>query len=97
MVLEVVVGVGDVVFAGVGVLGGHRDPSVRGAHVVDRRHTGQVAAVGVAAPGGVDAGQVGVVAPVAGVDELQQTRTVRAGFGPEHPRRGPAPVPVFGQ
>ena len=88
VVLEVVVGVGDVVLAGVGVLRRDRDPLVRGLHLAAGRDAVDAAAVGVAAPDGVDLGEVGVVAPVAGVDELQQARAVRAGLGAEDPGRG---------
>src|SRR5690606_7077899 len=64
VVLEVVVGVGDVVLAGVDVLGGHRDPPVGVLHVGAGGDAVEVAAVGVAAPHRVHLGEVGVVAPV---------------------------------
>ena len=47
-------------------------------HVAARRRAVQAAAVGVAAPDRVDLGEVGVVAPVAGVDQRQQPGAVRA-------------------
>src|SRR5690606_5931889 len=59
VVLEVVVGVGDVVFAGVGVLGGDGDPPVRRLHVVPGGPAVEFAAVGVAAPLCVHRGAVG--------------------------------------
>src|SRR5690606_19680204 len=58
---EVVVGVGDVVFAGVDVLGRHLDPAVVGAHVLRGRTAVQATPVGESAPGGVDLGQILVV------------------------------------
>src|SRR5947209_3056602 len=64
VVLEVVVGVGDVVLAGVDVLGRHRDPAEGTFHVRPGVHAVESAAVGVAAPDRVDLGQVGVIAPV---------------------------------
>ena len=97
VVLEVVVGVGDVVLAGVGVLGGHRDPPVGGLHLVAGRAAVQSAAVGVAAPDGVDLGEVGVGAPVAAVDQLEQARAVRARAGAEDAGGGAAFVAVLGQ
>ena len=48
------------------------DPPVRPVHVVGRRCAVQATTVREPAPGGVHLGQVGVVAPVAAVDELQQ-------------------------
>lgn len=81
--LEVVVGVGDVVFFGVDVFGGDLDAFVGGAHVVGGFDAVEVAAVGVAAPGGVDLGEVLVVAPVAGFDELEESGAVGSGFGAE--------------
>ena len=62
-----------------------------------RRHAVQVAAVGVAAPGRVDLGQVLVVAPVPGVDQRQQPGPVGARLGAEDPGGGPPPVAVLGQ
>src|SRR5690606_24640673 len=59
VVLEVVVGVGDVVFAGVGVLGGDGDPPVRRLHLVPGGASVEFAAVGVAAPLCVHRGAVG--------------------------------------
>ena len=53
------------------------------------------AAVGVAAPDRVHLGEVGVVAPVAGVDQRQQARAVRAGLGAEDPGGGAPPVAVL--
>src|SRR5213076_3579524 len=51
VVLEVVVGVGDVVFAGVDVLGGHGDAAVDAFEVGAGGAAVQLTAVGVAAPG----------------------------------------------
>ncbi len=96
VVLEIVVGVGDVVFAGVGVLGGHRDAAVLPAHVVGRGRSVEVAAVREAAPGRVHLGEVGVVAPVAAVDQLQQPGAVGARFRAENPCGGAASVTVLG-
>src|SRR5690606_23977749 len=95
VVLEVVVGVGDVVLAGVDVLGGDRDPPVGVLHVGAGGDAVEVAAVGVAAPHRVHLGEVGVVAPVAAVDERQQPRPVRARRRPEHAQRGAALVAVL--
>ncbi len=97
MVLEVVVGVGDVVLAGVGVLGGHRDSAVLPVHVVGCGRAVELAAVGEAAPRGVDLREVGVVAPVAAVDQLQQARAVGARLGTENPCGGAALVAVLGE
>ena len=96
VVLEVVIRVGDVVFAGVGVLGGHRDSAVLPVHVVGGRRAVEPAAVGEAAPCGVDLREVGVVAPVAAVDQLQQTRAVGSRFGAENPCGGTTLVAVLG-
>src|SRR5213078_1869500 len=79
VVLEVVVGVGDVVLAGVDVLGRDLDPPVVGAHVLGGRRARQPPAVGEAAPGGVDLGQVGVVAPAPRLDDLQDPGAVGPG------------------
>ena len=54
------------------------------------------AAVGVAAPGRVDLGQVGVVPPVPRVDQRQQAGAVGAGLGAEDPGGRAAPVAVPG-
>ena len=97
VILEVVVGVGDVVLSSVGVLGGHRDPAVLPVHLVGGGRTVQPATVGEAAPCGVDLREVGVVAPVAAVDELQQARTVGARLGSENPCGGTPLVTMFGK
>ena len=62
-----------------------------------RGHAVQAAAVGEAAPGGVDLGEVGVVAPVAAVDQLQQPGAVGARLGAEDPCGGASLVAVLGQ
>src|SRR5262249_36608722 len=54
----------------------------------------QAVTVGVAAPDRVNLGEVGVGAPVAGVDQRQQARAVRSGLGAEDPGGGAAPVAV---
>ena len=82
--------------AGVGVLGGHRDPAVLPVHVVGGGRAVEAAAVGEAAPGGVHLREVGVVAPVAAVDQLQQPGPVRAGLGAENPCGGATLVTVLG-
>ncbi len=83
--------------AGVGVLGGHRDPAVLAVHVVGGGRAVEAATVGEAAPRGVDLREVGVVAPVAAVDQLQQARAVGAGLGAENPCGGAAFVAVLGE
>ncbi|SGG56394.1 Uncharacterised protein [Mycobacterium tuberculosis] len=97
VILEVVVGVGDVVFTGVGILGGHRNTPVLAVHVVDRLAAIQVAPVGESAPGGVHLGEVGVVAPAAAVDQLQQPGAVGSRFGSENPCGGSPLISVVGQ
>src|SRR5690606_24785937 len=97
VVLEVVVGVGDVVFTRIDVLRRHRDASVVGAHVVTRRDPVESTSVREATPGGVDLGEIGVIPPRTGLDGLEDARAVRAGFGAEDTGRGPALVAVFGQ
>jgi len=92
VVLEVVVGVGDVMLEGVGVVRGHRDPPVGALHVIARFPAVQAAAVREAAPHGVHLGQVGVIAPVPGVDQRQQPGSVRAGPGAEDAGGGAALV-----
>ncbi|CAO0837524.1 hypothetical protein SMICM17S_10648 [Streptomyces microflavus] len=87
VVLEVVVRVRDVVLAGVGVLRGDLDPLVRGLHLLAGRAAVELAAVGVTAPDRVDLGEVGVGAPVAGVDELEEPGAVRAGPRARRPGR----------
>ena len=82
--------------AGVDVLGRDRDPPVGRLHVLARRDAVEVAPVREPAPRRVDLGQVGVVAPVAGLDDLQDPGAVRAGLGPEDPRRRAALVAVRG-
>lgn len=57
----------------------------------------EFAAVGVAAPDRVDLGEVGVGAPVAAVDELEEARSVRTGAGAEDTGGGAAFVAVFGE
>ena len=52
------------------------------------------AAVRVAAPDRVDLGEIGVAAPVAGVDQRQQSGAVRAGLGAEDAAGGAALVAV---
>ena len=94
VVLEVVVGVDDVVLAGVLVLGRDGDAPERGLHVGAGLAPVQAAAVGVPTPDGVHLGEVGVAAPVAGVDQRQQARPVRAGLGAEDPRGRAAAVTV---
>ena len=69
MVLEVVVRVGDVMFEGVCVVRRDRDAPVGGLHIAAGFASVESSAVGEAAPCRVDLGEVGVVAPVAGVDE----------------------------
>ena len=96
MVLEIVVGVGDVVLAGIGVLGRHRDAAVLPAHIVGSRRPVEAAAVREAAPRRVDLREVGVVAPVAAVDQLQQPGAVRARFRAENPCGGSTSVTVLG-
>ena len=61
------------------------------SHVLARLPPSRPAAVGVAAPHRVDLGQVGVVAPVARVDQREQARAVGARLGAEHAGGGPAP------
>jgi hypothetical protein len=85
------------VLAGVGVLRGHRDALVGRLHLLAGRAAVEFAAVRVAAPYGVDLGEVGVGAPVAGVDELEQARAVGARTGAEDAGGGAAFVAVFGQ
>src|SRR6185437_1168810 len=92
VVLVVVVGVGDVVLAGVGVLGRHRDPPVGRLHRAAGGHAVEAAAVGVAAPGGVDLGEVLVVAPATRLHQLQEPRPVGARLRPEDPDRAVAVV-----
>ena len=97
VILEVVVAVGDVVLAGVDVLGGHLDAPVVGAHVVGGRRPVEPTAVGETAPHGVDLGQVVVIAPRARLDDLQDPGAVRPGLGAEDPRGGPSLVAVLGE
>ena len=97
MVLEVVVGVGDVVLAGVDVLGRDVDPAVVGLQIIPGRGAVQIAPVREAAPGGVDLGDVAVVAPVAGLHQGQDAGPVRAGLGAEDPGGRPAVITVVGQ
>ena len=85
VVLEVVVGVGDVVLRGVHVLRRDLDPPVGGAHVLGGLDSLYAAPVGVPAPGGVDLREIGVVSPGTGLDELQQTGAVGPGLGTEDP------------
>ncbi len=96
MILEVVVGVGDVVFAGVGVLRRHRDTSIVGAHVLGGGYAVQAATVGEATPRGIHLGEIRIGAPVPGVDELQDPRTVRPGLGTEDPPHRAVGVAVLG-
>ena len=81
-------------FAGVLVLRGDRDAPERRLHVRTGLASVQVAPVRVAAPHGVHLGEVGVVAPVARVDQRQEARAVRARFGAEDAARRAPPVAV---
>lgn len=96
VVLEVVVGVDEVVLAGVDVLRGDGDAPERDLHVPARRPPVQPAPVRVAAPHRVHLGEVGVGAPVAGVDQGEETGAVRARLGAEDAGGGAAPVAVLG-
>ena len=60
------------------------------AHRVARLHAVEAAAVGVAAPRLVDGGEVGVVVPAAGLEQLRSARAVGARLGAED-ARGRAP------
>ena len=71
---EVVARVEDVVLAVVDVLDRDVDAREVLAHRVARLHAVQPAAVGVAAPGLVDGGEVGVVVPVAGLEQRAAPR-----------------------
>src|SRR5699024_10380514 len=97
VVLEVVVGIGDIVLSGVNVLGGHRDAAVIGAHVIGGGHSVHIASVGVAAPLGVHLREVPVAVPVARFDELQNAGTVRAGRRTVNPGGRATLITVFGQ
>ena len=69
------------------------------AHLRARRRAVQPAAVGEPAPGLVDGGEVGVVAPVAGLQQLGQAGAVGARLGAEdaHRRAPPRVVELAGQ
>ncbi len=69
VVLQIVVAVEDVVLAVVLVLGGHLHAGQRLGEGLAGGRALLVAGVGVAAPGQVGLGEVGVAAPVAGVDQ----------------------------
>ena len=86
VVLEVVVGVEDVVLTVVLVLDRHLDGGEAAAHGAGRRHAHAGAAVAVAAPRLVDRGQVVVGAPVARLQKRQDARPVGPGLGPEDAR-----------
>jgi hypothetical protein len=83
------------VLAGVLVLRRHRDPAERLLHVHPGLPPVEAAAVRVAAPYGVDLGEIGIAAPVAGVDQRQQPGPVRARLRAEDPRGRAAAVPVL--
>ena len=95
MILEVVVRIGDVVLAGVGVLGGHRNSPIRRPHVLDGGDTVTTTPVRVTSPCRVHLRQVLVGAPILGIDQLQQSRAIGTGLGAEDPGRGPVDVTVF--
>ena len=89
MELEVIVAVEDVVFAIVLIV--DRDLDLR--QPAAKRGTSINAmflpGVGVAAPVDVGFRQVGVIAPVAFVDERKQAGTIATGLGAEDPVAGP--------
>ena len=78
VVLQVVVGVEDVVLAVVLVLDGHVDGGEAAAHGVLVGDAVAVAAVGEAGPGDVDRGEVVVGAPVALLEQRQDAHAVGA-------------------
>ena len=94
MVLEVVVGVDDVVLAGVDVLRGHFDAAVVVLHVVAGGGAIEVASVSETTPGGVDLGQVLVGSPVPGLDKFQHPGAVGTGFGTEDAGAGATLISV---
>src|SRR5699024_6173055 len=95
VVLEVVVRVEDVGLAVVDVLRRDLDAAVGALHVLRGRLAVEVAAVGVTTPLGVDLREVLVAARAAGLDDLEDARTVGAGLGPEDPRAGAPFVTVL--
>ena len=71
VVLEVIIRVRDVMFLGIHVLRSDLDALVGLPHFFGTFDTLDAAAINVAAPGCVDLSQVGVITPVAGLDQLE--------------------------
>ena len=86
MILQVVVGVEDVVLAVVLVLDGDVDCRESAAHRVAGRDAEPPTPVRVAAPREIDGGEVVVGLPVAGLEQRQDARPVAAGRGAEDSR-----------
>jgi hypothetical protein len=80
VVLQIIVAVEDIVLAVILVLGGYLHTSQRLCEGLARWRALLIARIGVAAPGQVGLGEVGVAAPVAGVDQRQDARAIAAGL-----------------
>ncbi len=96
VVLQVVIGIEDVVLAVVLVLDRDLDRGEPAAHRLGSGQAHPGAPVGPAAPRLVDGGEIGVGTPVPGLEEREDARAVRSGLRAEDPRVVAEPGQVEG-